>query len=158
METLETSRCCWWWWFGVCLCKAGCPPSSYLMQNCAPVFKSLVFPTANWGLVHTGGISAVFWICRNELCDSKLRPEREYFHPIILQQWISHKNTMEIIFSYLCVEKIYLSILKNVFISKRAPLCLWRVFRWETVTPFLCFRSSYFFLFLLKLSNLHCHS
>lgn len=47
-------------------------PISYLMQNCGSVFKSLVFPAADGGFVHAGGISAVFWVCRSELCDSKL--------------------------------------------------------------------------------------
>lgn len=45
-ETLETWWCSWWW-FGACLWKAGPPTSSYLMQNCGPVFKSLVFPSAD---------------------------------------------------------------------------------------------------------------
>lgn len=125
VETLETWWC-WWWWFGVCLWKVGCPP--ILLFDAELCLSLWVFPAADWGLVHAGGISAVFWVCRRGLCDSKLWPESPYFTQLFSSSEFPIKISHRYFFLYRYVKKIYLSILKYIFIRKKVPLYLWKVF------------------------------
>lgn len=85
------------WWFRV---RVGvrCPPSSHLVQNRDRVCISWF----SWAVTE-----ALCALERSVTCPgfvgmgfyASIWPEREYFHPVILQQWISYKNMTHILLS-----------------------------------------------------------